>query len=98
VCGVCAPVCTWRGVRTGGCTHDGRGGYFWVARAVFEHQLFRGTLFTEGEAWLWLVKEAELRTGRTTVLLQRGEFAHSLRFMGKAWGSRDSVWEVSAPV
>ena len=46
---------------------------------------------------LWRVKEAEfkptrVRAGRTTVLLQRGEFVHSLRFMGKAWGSRNSVY------
>jgi hypothetical protein len=68
-----------------------RGGAFWVSRGVFDHPLFRGQEFSEREAWLWLIAEAawkpgRQRVGRTLVTVERGQIAHSLRFMAGAWG------------
>jgi hypothetical protein len=66
------------------------GGVFAVHRGVWGHPIFKPEPFTEREAFLWLVSEAafkcrRFRAGSTPVDLQRGQLAHSLRFMAKAW-------------
>lgn len=68
-----------------------RRGTFRVDRGVFDHPVFADEDFTEREAWLWLVAEAAYRprqkaVGRTCVTLQRGQLAHSTRFMASRWG------------
>lgn len=67
-------------------------GYFVVHRQVFDHVDFADEPFTEREAWLWLISEAAwkpktVRVGSAggTVTLERGEIAHSLRFLAEKW-------------
>jgi hypothetical protein len=65
-------------------------GYFVVQRNLFDHVDFADEPFTEREAWLWLISEAawkpkRVRFGSGSIELQRGELAHSLRFMAEKW-------------
>lgn len=65
-------------------------GYFAVDRGIFENGFFAAEPFSEREAWLWLIaeaawKEKRVRRGSTTLDLARGELAHALDFMRKAW-------------
>ncbi len=72
-------------------------GSFMVAREVFSHPLFaNGKPFSRREAWLWLVAEAawkprKVELGGRLIDLERGQLAHSVRFMAEAWG-----WSKSA--
>jgi hypothetical protein len=67
-------------------------GVFAVDRGIFDHPLFdEGQAFTRREAWLWLVAEAawkprQKNIGGKVITLDRGQLAHSIRFMAKAWG------------
>lgn len=67
-------------------------GVFAVDRGVFTHPLFAdGNPLSRREAWLWLLSEAAWKSrgrdiGGQIVPLQRGQLAHSVRFMGEAWG------------
>jgi hypothetical protein len=65
-------------------------GVFAVHRGIWEHPRFKRERFTEREAWMWLVSEAaykprRVRIGSAVVHLERGQLAHSLRFMARAW-------------
>jgi len=65
-------------------------GVFAVSRDVFDHPIFAQQPFTEREAWIWLVAEAAwkpitARVGKAVVSLQRGQLAHSVRFMADKW-------------
>ena len=65
-------------------------GVFAVDRGVFGHPRFKDEPFTEREAWLWLVSEAAFRpylrrVGSARVQLNRGQLAHSTRFMADKW-------------
>lgn len=65
-------------------------GYFAVDRAIFDHPIFADEPFTEREAWQWMISEAawrptRIRVGRVVVNLDRGQLAHSLRFMADKW-------------
>jgi hypothetical protein len=65
-------------------------GTFSVARGVFDHPVFAREPFTEREAWLWLIAEAQWkpvrkRVGRVIIALQRGQLAHAVRFMAQRW-------------
>lgn len=65
-------------------------GYFVVYRAVFEHVDFADEPFTEREAWMWLISEAawkpkKVRLGSGSVVLERGQVVHSLRFLASRW-------------
>jgi hypothetical protein len=65
-------------------------GVFAVDRGIWDHPLFRRDELTEREAFLWLVSEAafksrRVRLGSTLVQLERGQLAHSLRFMAAKW-------------
>lgn len=67
-------------------------GGFLVARDVFDHPMFNERrVYSRMEAWFWLLREASWKARRVRVrghlvTLQRGQLAHSLRFMGGAWG------------
>jgi hypothetical protein len=66
-------------------------GYFAVDRGIFYHELLSGEPYSKREAWLWLISEAawqdaRIRRGRTFIDLKRGELAHALEFMRRAWG------------
>jgi hypothetical protein len=65
-------------------------GVFAVDRGIWDHPLFRRDELTEREAFLWLVSEAafksrRVRVGSTLIRLERGQVAHSLRFMATKW-------------
>jgi hypothetical protein len=73
-------------------------GVFAVDRGVFDHPLLAtGEPYSRREAWLWLVAEAawkprQINRHGTVIELQRGQLAHSIRFMADAWGwSKSSV-------
>ena len=66
-------------------------GTFNVSRAIWNHSVFKPEPFSEREAFLWLISEAEWRprtrrVGNIIVDLARGQIAASLRFMGRRWG------------
>jgi hypothetical protein len=66
-------------------------GVFAVDRGIFNHPtLDDGKPYSRREAWVWLISEAAYRPHAVTVSghkinLRRGQTAHSLRFMAKAW-------------
>jgi hypothetical protein len=65
-------------------------GYIALSRGFFDHQIFADEPFTEREAFQWMIFEAawkarRVRRGNFVFNLNRGEFAHSERFMATAW-------------
>lgn len=65
-------------------------GVFAVDRGVFEHPLLAGEPFTRVQAFMWLISEAAWKphrraVGSIVVELGRGQTAHSLRFLARAW-------------
>lgn len=66
-------------------------GVYGVDRGVWDHPLFKERRsFSRREAWLWMLSEAvwkprRVRLTGATITLERGQFAHSIRFMAKAW-------------
>jgi len=71
-------------------------GFFTVDRRMFDHPMFKPEKYCERAAWLWLLREAQwtagkVRVGRAVVSLERGQLAHSRRFIARAWG-----WDESA--
>lgn len=73
-------------------------GYIAIQRGMLEHPFFADEPFTEREAWIWLIEEAawkskRVRVDNRPVMLDRGQVAHSLRFMGVAWKwDKNKVW------
>ena len=73
-------------------------GYIAIQRGLLEHPFFADEPFTEREAWIWLIEEAAWKTKRVRIdnrpaVLERGQVAHSLRFMGVAWKwDKNRVW------
>ena len=73
-------------------------GYIAIQRGLLEHPLFKPEPFTEREAWIWLIEEAawkpcRVRIGAEIVSLDRGQLAHSVRYMAKAWRwEQTKVW------
>lgn len=70
-------------------------GYYLMYRGWQEHPVFRGEVFSRRDAWLWLIERAkfgdvEVGIGPHRVLLRRGQFSDSFRFMATAW-----KWEES---
>lgn len=67
------------------------GGVFGVDRGIWDHPIFHERkAFSRREAWLWLLSEAAWKPRRvripgSTFTLDRGQLAHSIRFMAKAW-------------
>jgi hypothetical protein len=68
-------------------------GYIAMARGMLDHPIVgvrRRTPYSPAEAWQWLLFEAAWKprrysAGGTVVELKRGQFAHSTRYMAKAW-------------
>lgn len=61
-----------------------------VSRDFFDDEAFQSEKFSEREAFLWMIMEAsfkqrERRVGSAVVTLDRGQLAHSTRFMAKVW-------------
>jgi hypothetical protein len=66
------------------------GGTFMVSRGIWDHEEFMPSPFSEREAFLWLISEASWkprrkRVGKVVVDLDRGQLAHSTRFLADAW-------------
>jgi hypothetical protein len=67
-------------------------GVFAIDRGIFDHPLFETKEpFSKREAWVWMLAEAAWKPRKRVVSgkvveLQRGQFAHSIRFMADAWG------------
>lgn len=60
--------------------------YFKVSRGWQDSPVFDGAPYSEREAWLWMVGEAQWKDGTRNILgkpvfLRRGQFSHSVRFM-----------------
>lgn len=68
-------------------------GFIAVARGMLDHPIIGvrpRTPYSRTEAWQWLLFEAAYRSrryqaGSAVVELQRGQLAHSTRYMAKAW-------------
>lgn len=61
-----------------------------VSRCLWDDQVFQNEPFSEREAWIWMIAEAawrprEKRVGKIIVTLERGQLAHSTRFLADAW-------------
>ena len=67
-------------------------GVFAVDRGIFDHPFFNEDRpFSRLEAWLWMLAEAEWKpvrrsVGSSVISVDRGQFAHSIRFLAEAWG------------
>lgn len=65
-------------------------GHYRMHRGWQEHPVFRNEPFSRRDAWVWLIEEASYKPRVVTpsgveVHLGRGQLAHSLRFMARAW-------------
>lgn len=65
-------------------------GTFNVSRDLWSDEAFCDDAFSEREAWIWLIAEAswkprKKRVGDHIVLLDRGQLAHSTRFLAETW-------------
>ena len=70
-------------------------GLYTISRALFEHPAFKSEPFTEREAWVWLIGEAQWKNNRKRingqiVELERGQLSHSIRFLSIRWD-----WSIS---
>lgn len=70
-------------------------GLYTISRAVFDHPAFKQEPFTEREAWVWLIGEAQWKNNRKRingqiVELERGQLSHSIRFLSIRWD-----WSIS---
>jgi len=66
------------------------GGVFAVSRGIFEDPDFPPEPFTQREAFIWLVASAAWKEHKTRgsfgpVILERGEFCFSVRFLAERW-------------
>lgn len=67
-------------------------GFIALARGVFDHPVVGAQKpFDRLNAWSWMIFEAAWKArrydaGGVTVMLQRGQLAHSIRFLADAWG------------
>lgn len=65
-------------------------GYYVVHRGWQDHPVFGRDEFSRRDAWMWLIERACFRPTRVgigprTIVVERGQLCHSLRFMAKAW-------------
>ena len=62
-----------------------------MSRGWQNNPVFGKEPFSERTAWVWIIEEAawketSKRLGSTVVPVSRGQFIHSLRYLGEAWG------------
>lgn len=65
-------------------------GFFVIDRGVWDHPGFANEAFTELQAWFWLISSAawepcQVRVGKATISLERGQCAFALRFLATKW-------------
>jgi len=61
-----------------------------IARNLWDDPAFQNEPFSEREAWIWMICEAQWkprqrRVGKVIVNVDRGQLAHSTRFLAEAW-------------
>ena len=61
-----------------------------ISRELWDDTAFADDVFSEREAWVWMISEASWkprtkRVGDYIVDLGRGQLAHSTRFMAETW-------------
>jgi|GEM_PF-1260082 len=67
-------------------------GYVAISRGLWDDPEFDDKApFTRREAWIWLIAEAAWKDRKVSrdgklIELQRGQLAHSVRFLAEAWG------------
>ena len=69
----------------------GNGGFYCIARSVWDDPEFPDEKCSEREAWLWFFGQAMWREGKVktfagTMHLDRGELCFSERFLAEKWG------------
>ena len=65
-------------------------GYYQMHRGWMRNTVFGREPFTRAQAWIWMIEQAGWRDEpRTidgeTVMLRRGQFSHSTRYLAQAW-------------
>lgn len=65
--------------------------YVKMARGWLDHPMFEGQEFSDRTAWCWMVEAALWKDSRVNILgqpvmLKRGQFSHSIRFMAERFG------------
>jgi hypothetical protein len=72
-------------------------GYYLMHRGWMDHPVLRADRAPANrrEAWIWLIEHAAFQAyqasaGKARVTLARGQQAHALRYMAKAWGWDDA--------
>lgn len=68
---------------------DGNG-YYQMHRGWMRNPVFGREASTRAQAWIWMIEEAVWRDEPNTidgetVMLRRGQFSHSIRYMAQAW-------------
>lgn len=66
-------------------------GYVRIYRDIMKHHMLQPAKFSKLEVWLWMLFEASWKTRRLdvmgkTVIIERGQFCASYRFMASRWG------------
>lgn len=66
-------------------------GWFSIDRDLFDHLTVRGDPYCRTAALIWLIGEAAWKPSRIMIgsdilTIQRGQVAHSLRYMARQWG------------
>lgn len=65
-------------------------GYYQMDRGWMRNPIFGREPFTRAQAWIWMIEKAVWRDEPSTingqtVMLRRGQFSHSIRYMARAW-------------
>lgn len=65
-------------------------GFYLLHRGWQDNPVFRNEAFSRRDAFVWMVEQAAYAERRVAgprgeIVLQRGQFSHSLRFMARAW-------------
>lgn len=73
-------------------------GFYLMHRGWMDNDVFKDVVYTEREAWLWLIENAQYEAGNTfingkRVNLDRGQLSFSLRFLADKWGWSKSETE-----
>lgn len=71
-------------------------GFFAVDRSIWDHPLLRRQRFNEHAAFLWLLSSAsyaarQVMVGSLDVELERGQLAHSSRYLASVWQWPDAT-------
>lgn len=65
-------------------------GHYRMYRGWMDNPVFASEPYSRAQAWEWMIAEAAWKDTRTviggkTVVIKRGQFSHSIRYIAKAW-------------